>query len=122
MRLARAPPPSRRHPWETVSTASWRKYPNEKAPHVTHVDYLWRHVDPETGCLHTARLITCKQAGPAFVASLLSGHDSNALAYEESVVDPRGRSFSVVSRNLTLSNLVDVEETCQYTPTADGKG
>lgn len=110
-----------RYPWETVSSANWLKYPNEKTPHVTNVDYLWRHIDPQTGFLHTARLITCKQAGPALFASMFAGSDSNAMAYEESVVDPRGRVLTVRSKNLTLANLVTVEETCTYTPSQDSK-
>lgn len=110
------------YPWETVSSANWLKYPNKNTSHVTNVDYLWRHIDPQTGCLHTGRLITCKQAGPAFLASFLAGSDSNAMALEESVVDPRNRRLSIKSRNLTLSNIISVEESCVYTPSADTLG
>lgn len=87
------------------------------------MDYLWRKIDPSTGCLHTGRLITCKQSGPAWITKLFSGRDdSSALAYEESIVDPVGRTFRVTSKNLTFSNLVSVEETCEYVPATDGKG
>lgn len=83
---------------------------------MTNVDYLWRRVDERTGCLHTARLITCKQSGPAFFASFLSGADGAAMAYEESIVDPRNKTLTVRSKNLTLANLISVEETCFYSP------
>lgn len=105
-----------------MSAANWQKYPNEKASHVTNVDYLWRRLDPVTGCLHTGRLITCKQAGPAWATRFLSGRDDGAaLAYEESVVDPAGRTFRVTSKNLTLANLISVEETCEYIPSPDNR-
>ena len=38
-----------RFPWDTVSVANWLKYPNTHTPHVLHVDYLQRYVDPATG-------------------------------------------------------------------------
>lgn len=55
------------YPWSQVSAANWQKYPNEKCPHVMHVDVLDRVVDPETGVLTTERLITVKQNAPAIV-------------------------------------------------------
>lgn len=105
-----------------MSSANWLKYPNRNTPHVTNVDYLWRRVDPETGCLHTARLITCKQAGPAHLASFLSGSESSAMAYEESVVDPKKKTLTVTSKNLTLSNIITVEEKCVYSPNTTAPG
>lgn len=56
------------------------------------------------------------------LASFLVGNDSSALAYEESVVDPKGRTLTVRSKNLTLANLVTVEESCVYRPDSDNKG
>lgn len=99
-----------------MSIANWIKYPNEQTPHVVHVDYLSRHVDPETGILHTERLLTCRQNVPAFISRILGGDDSS-LFYEKSEVDPQGRTLTLRSRNLTFCNLLVVEETCQYTET-----
>lgn len=44
------------------------------------------------------------------------------MALEESVVDPKNRRLSIKSRNLTLSNIITVEESCLYTPSADSLG
>lgn len=103
------------HPWERVSIANWIKYPNDHTPHVVHVDYLSRNVDPHTGILHTERLLTCRQNVPAFISRLFGGDDSS-LFYEQSQVDPTGRSIVLRSRNLTFCNLITVEETCRYEP------
>jgi hypothetical protein len=55
------------HPWDRVTLASWRKYPNDNSQHVLHVDILSREVCPKTGVLKTERLITCKQNVPSII-------------------------------------------------------
>ncbi|KAK3827453.1 MAG: PRELI-like family-domain-containing protein [Benniella sp.] len=55
------------HSWAQVTAANWQKYPNEQCPHVIAVDVLSRHVDPNTGVLHTERLLTCNQNAPALI-------------------------------------------------------
>lgn len=102
-----------RHPWETVSTANWIKYPNQVTPHVTNVDYLSRRIDPETGNLYTERLLSCKQNVPDFILKLVGGQNSS-IVYEKSMVDLKGRRLVLKSTNLTYSHLLTVEETCTY--------
>lgn len=109
--------------WEEVSTANWRKYCpwNEKSTHVIAVDTLSRTVDPATGILRTERLITCKQSAPEWVRGLLGVGMDESQMYEASYVDPRRRTVTMVSQNLTLSNLINVEETVVYRPLVDGR-
>lgn len=83
-------------------------------PHVINVDYLSRRIDPETGNLHTERLLTCKQNVPDFVLKLIGGGQSSSIVYERSVVDLQGRKLVLKSTNLTYSHLMTVEETCTY--------
>lgn len=109
------------HSWETVSAANWKKYPNEITPHVISVDYLGRWVDPTTKILHTERLLTCSQNAPAFISKLLGGENVSHV-YEKSWVDPISKKITLVSRNLTFSNLMTVEETCTYTPDSRDNG
>lgn len=92
------------------------------APHVTNVDYLSRRVDPQTGHLHTERLISCKQNVPDFIMKLVGGQNSS-IVYEKSEVDLQGRRLVLKSTNLTYSHLMTVEETCIYEafPTTDPK-
>jgi hypothetical protein len=107
--------------WEEVSTANWRKYCpwNEKSTHVIAVDTISRTVDPKTGILRTERLITCRQSAPAFLKKILGGEESQVL--ETSYVDPARKVVTMVSANLTFSNLISVEETVVYKPLGDQK-
>ncbi|KAF2256416.1 MSF1-domain-containing protein [Trematosphaeria pertusa] len=103
--------------WEEVSTSNWRKYGpwNKLSTHVIAVDTLSRAVDPETGILRTERLITCKQSSPKWINSLLGGQDTS-LVYETSYVDPTAKKVTMCSMNMTWSDLLNVRETCVYSP------
>lgn len=107
--------------WDEVSTANWRKYGpwNNKSEHVIAVDTLSRRVDPETGILRTERLITCKQAAPDWIKSLLGGNMEESFVYEASYVDPQSKTVTMVSQNVTWSNLVRVQEEVVYKPLSD---
>lgn len=109
--------------WAEVSTANWRKYCpwNDKSTHVIAVDTLSRSVDEATGILRTERLITCKQTAPAWVRSLLGGSDTSHV-FEVSYVDPTAQKVTMVSTNLTWSNILKVRETVTYSPVRDEKG
>jgi len=103
--------------WEEVSTANWRKYCpwNDKTTHVVAVDTLSRHVDPATGILRTERLITCQQNAPEILKKILGCHEETQVL-ETSYVDPANKTVTMVSANLTYSNLINVQETVIYKP------
>lgn len=82
-------------------------------PHVTNVDYLSRRIDPVTGNLHTERLLSCKQNIPDFFMKIFGGQNSS-IVYEKSVVDLEGRKLVLKACNLTLSQILTIEETCTY--------
>ncbi|KAI9278663.1 PRELI-like family-domain-containing protein [Phascolomyces articulosus] len=99
--------------WNLVSAAHWCKYPNEKATHVKCVDVLNQHVDPETGILTMERLFTVKQNVPTLILKIL-GSDTTHYVREVSTIDPRTKTLTMRSVNLTMANLLTVEETIQY--------
>jgi hypothetical protein len=131
--------------WEEVSTSNWQKYGpwNEKTPHVIAVDTLSRSVDPATGIvsdsffhmsirhapplspskktnttqLRTERLITCRQSAPKWIQSILGAQDTS-MVYETSYVDPVAKKLTLCSMNMTMSDLLNVRETCIYQPVA----
>lgn len=107
--------------WEEVSTANWRKYGpwNNKSEHVIAVDTLSREVDPNTGILKTERLITCKQSAPEWLKTIMGCSMDTSFVYESSYVDPTNRTLTMVSQNLTWSNLVNVQEEVMYRPNGD---
>ncbi|KAL2269118.1 hypothetical protein VTJ83DRAFT_3964 [Remersonia thermophila] len=104
--------------WEEVSTANWRKYCpwNQKSTHVVAVDTLSRTVDPETGILRTERLITCRQSAPDWLKKMIGGNIEDSHVFETSYVDPRSKTVTMVSSNLTWNNLISVQETVVYRP------
>lgn len=103
--------------WEEVSTANWRKYCpwNDKSTHVIAVDTLSRKVDAPTGILRTERLITCKQSAPEWLKAVIGGMDTSTV-YEVSYVNPADKTVTMVSQNMSWSNLVSVQETVVYRP------
>jgi len=111
------------HPFARVTSAFWRKYPNEKAPHVKAIDCLERQIvhlpakdnqsiNETQPCLVTSRIISCESAVPGWLNSL--GVSSHAYALESTVVNPVTKEMVVKSRNLTGSSLMVMEETCTY--------
>lgn len=88
-----------RHPWDTVVQAVWRKYPNPMNPSVVGIDIVDRKVCPETSVLHTHRLISCKWGLPGWAEKLL-GRDTS-IASEHSQLDPKNKSFTLKSKNVS---------------------
>lgn len=56
------------HPWETVATAAWRKYPNPHNPAVIGTDVVERTV--VNGVLHTHRLVSSKWYFPTWAQAV----------------------------------------------------
>jgi hypothetical protein len=108
--------------WEEVSTANWRKYGpwNNKSEHVIAVDTLSRSVDDATGILRTERLITCRQSAPEWIKNMIGCKMDDSYVHETSYVDPKARTVTMVSQNLTWSNFVSVQEEVIYQPMRDG--
>lgn len=104
--------------WDEVSTANWRKYGpwNNKSEHVVAVDTLSRRLDARSGILRTERLITCKQSAPGWLKTVIGSAMDLSFVYEASYVDPARRTLTMVSQNLTWSNLVNVQEEVVYRP------
>lgn len=102
--------------WDEVSTANWRKYGpwNNKSEHVIAVDTISRTVNPTTGVLRTERLICCKQSAPDWLKPIIGSDES--YVYEASYVDPVNKTLTMVSQNLSWSNLVSVQEEVIYRP------
>lgn len=103
--------------WEEVSTGNWRKYCpwNDKSTHVVAVDILSRRVDPGTGILRTERLITCKQGAPKWLSNMFGAGDVSHV-YETSYVDPIAKKVTMLSHNLSWTNVLNVRESVVYKP------
>ncbi|CAD5117495.1 DgyrCDS6264 [Dimorphilus gyrociliatus] len=102
------------HPWETVVQAAWRKYPNPMNPNVVGVDVVDRQVTTD-GVLRSHRLMSTFWGVPDFVTRLI-GLNRTAYVSEVSEVNHSNKTMQLFSRNLTLSNLVTIDEKLEYKP------
>ncbi|NXL79096.1 PLD3A protein, partial [Leptocoma aspasia] len=104
-----------RHPWDTVIKAAMRKYPNPMNPCVVGVDVLDRSLDKQ-GRLHSHRLLSTEWGLPSIVKAILGTSRTLTYIEEHSVVDPVEKKMELCSTNITLTNLVSVDERLVYTP------
>jgi len=100
-----------RHPFERVTSAFWRKYPNDASEHVKAIDVTDRRIDGQ-GRLITNRIVACETALPHWFRA--AGLPSQCFVAESSVVDPRSKTMVVKSTNISGSSVMTLEETCTY--------
>nr|XP_020452467.1 PRELI domain containing protein 3A-like isoform X1 [Monopterus albus] len=106
------------YPWETVIKAAMRKYPNPMNPNVVGVDVLDRSLDAE-GRLHSHRLLSTEWGLPAIVRAILGTNHTQTYVKEHSIVDPEEKKMELCSTNITLTNLISVDERLVYRPHPD---
>jgi len=103
------------HNWDAVVTSQFRKYPNPHNTAVLGTDVYDRRVDPETGILHSHRIITSDWALAPWVQRLI-GANRECYAHEYSSVDPKSRMMEMKSINLTFCSFVNMKEQMSYFP------
>ncbi|XP_013858828.1 protein slowmo homolog 1 isoform X1 [Austrofundulus limnaeus] len=103
------------YPWETVIKAAMRKYPNPMNPNVLGVDVLDRNLDSE-GRLHSHRLLSTEWGLPGIVRAILGTNRTQTYVKEHSIVDPEEKKMELCSTNITLTNLISVDERLVYKP------
>ncbi|KAI4322077.1 hypothetical protein L6164_021800 [Bauhinia variegata] len=110
-----------KHPWERVTSASWRKFvdPENKRvlSHILQVDTLNHRLDPSARKLYTTRAVTVHCPGPWFIRKLIGQDICHCL--ESTMVDAQQRSMQLSSRNISLQKFVEVEEKIRYDPHPD---
>ena len=106
------------HPFDNVTSAFWRKYPNDQASHVKSIDCYSRKID-SSGRLIVHRLLRCESPVPSWMATL--GVSNAAYAAETAVIDPHTKEMCIKSRNITGASMMVVEETCTYTENESNK-
>ncbi|XP_030225925.1 PRELI domain containing protein 3A isoform X2 [Gadus morhua] len=106
------------YPWETVIKAAMRKYPNPMNPSVVGVDVLDRGLDT-AGRLHSHRLLSTEWGLPGIVRAILGNTQTRTYIQEHSIVDADEKKMELCSTNITLTNLVSVDERLVYRPHPD---
>ncbi|CAH1437984.1 unnamed protein product [Lactuca virosa] len=107
-----------KHPWERVTSASWRKFadPENKRilSHILEVDTLNHNLDSKSGKLYTTRAITIHAPGPWFLRKIVGQDICHCV--ESTVVDAKTRSMQLATKNISLQKYVEVEEKIRYDP------
>lgn len=106
------------YPWEQVTAANWRKYPNDISTHVIAVDVLRRQLNTQGTTLTTERLITVRQSVPKWIMMLIGGTNISYVR-EISTVDLENKVLTLRSCNLTYSHILRVYEIVKYKPHPD---
>lgn len=101
------------HPWEKVTQAAWRKYPNPMTPSIIGTDVVERRVI--NGVLHTHRLVQSRWYLPQWARALI-GTANSCFASEQSTVDPVKRQMILKTTNLTFCRHISVDEVLYYEP------
>lgn len=103
------------YPWERITAANWKKYPNEVSTHVIATDVLRRELDVTGRKLVSERLLTVQQSVPKWIMMLVGGTNISYIR-EVSTVDLEKKTLELRSVNLTYSQILKVYETVTYTP------
>lgn len=101
------------HPWETVTVAVSRKYPNPLNPAVVSTDVIDRQV--VSGVLHSHKLVTSNWCFPTWTHALL-GSSTTCYGSERSEINLAEKEMLVKTRNVSYLKYITVSETVKYTP------
>lgn len=102
------------HPWETVTQAAWRKYPNPMNTAVIGTDVVERRVD-NNGILHTHRVVSSQWYFPKWAQAII-GTAKVCYASEKSTVCPKKKEMTLQTNNITFGKFISVDEVLRYSP------
>ncbi|KAJ3677630.1 hypothetical protein LUZ60_003354 [Juncus effusus] len=107
------------HPWDRVTAAAWRKFTDPATPsalsHILDVHTLSRRLDPLHGRFSCTRSIAVRSPSLPFFLRRLAASPT-ILCLESSSVDAAHGSMEIVSRNMSLRGVIEVEERARYWP------
>jgi hypothetical protein len=104
------------HPWENVVKAALQKYPNPINPSVTGVDVIDRSIDQHV--VRTHRLLISQWQLAPWITKLLGGN-RECHASEHSEIDLKSKTMQLRSKNITFSQVLNVEEKLVYSTHPD---
>lgn len=102
------------HPWQKVTEAAWRKYPNEQNTNVVAIDVIDRKCS-SNGTLQTTRIFGSHWNLPKVITTLF-GMPEMCYAIEHSEVDMKNERMTLKMVNYTFWGMLACEETLVYEP------
>eukprot|EP01130_Rhizamoeba_saxonica_P000995 TRINITY_DN10871_c0_g1_i1.p1 TRINITY_DN10871_c0_g1~~TRINITY_DN10871_c0_g1_i1.p1 ORF type:complete len:204 (-),score=32.05 TRINITY_DN10871_c0_g1_i1:25-636(-) len=103
--------------WKNVFLASWLKYPTPSRPDILSVDIINKEFNNEKGILTSTRLMIIKNSVPSWVRWIINCPE-HLYFVEESIINLKEQSFVLETKNLSLTNIFNLEEKCIYKPNA----
>ena len=103
-----------KHSWEDVCRIFYQRYPNPYSGHVLSEDVLLRKIENNT--LITVRLYKKTDETPDWLKCLLPC--TNALILERSDMNLKNQTLKVLSKNITLTYFLTVEENSLFSKLA----
>uniref|UniRef100_A0A8R1TV72 PRELI/MSF1 domain-containing protein n=1 Tax=Onchocerca volvulus TaxID=6282 RepID=A0A8R1TV72_ONCVO len=102
------------HPWDTVTRAAWRKYPNPMNNNISGIDILRQHslID---GSLRSERIIQSHFSIPTW-ATKLTGFSGTQYSYEVTEINPAKKEMTLITRNMNAGRFLRVDERLLYKP------
>jgi hypothetical protein len=100
------------HTWANVTSAFWRKYPNDFQSHVQEVDTYNRSIDANGNLIVDRVVCHAQKSIPSFLTSI--GVPNIMYGLERTIVNPQKKEMIVKSINIGGSSIQSVEETCIY--------
>jgi len=103
-----------------VALAYFLRYPNPYSRHVLSSDVIERHIDPETGRLHSTRLHLKKSKVPSAILNFLPrsitgpGGTSQSYVLEKSTIDVKEGWMETESKNMEWTGILSVVEKQTY--------
>ncbi|CAG5131686.1 unnamed protein product, partial [Candidula unifasciata] len=89
--------------WDQVASGMWQRYPNPNSKHVLTEDVLSRRIEDQK--LVSLRILTKTNKIPKWGERFV-GQNKNILIIEESVVDPKEKTFTTYTRNVGLQKVL----------------
>ncbi|XP_039607660.1 PRELI domain containing 1a isoform X1 [Polypterus senegalus] len=100
--------------WDQVVSAFWQRYPNPFSKHVLTEDVIHREVTPENKLI-TRRLLTKTNRLPRWAEKIFPSNLSRSVfIIEDSIVDPKSKTFTTFTWNINHRRLMVVIEKCFF--------
>ncbi|KAI3387704.1 hypothetical protein SNEBB_009778 [Seison nebaliae] len=100
--------------WNDVAVGFLSRYPNPFATHVLSEDVIDRKVDVKRGVIDTLKLLTKTNKLPKWGEHFFSGKRKQVYLIERSIIDIKKKSIQSHTRNITMGNIMKVDEWVEY--------
>lgn len=99
------------HPFSSVATVFWNKFPNDHSPHIKSIDYIDRSL--VNGTLFTSRLFGVDIEHP-ILRTIGIVPATHLYSLEQTRINPSNKTLSGINKNISLRSIVECTDTFEY--------